>query len=487
MEKCKYCNQELEEGSTLCPHCGKDNAQQDQAPAEETPAEEAAASDVQEPQAPVEEAVQPQKKATPGKIALAVGAVVVLLAVLVALIVAGVQGNNATETTAETSAPTETTQETVPATIPADGNPDDATCKGSYTVTDEQAKAARETVVATIGENQLTNGQLQAHYWGTVTSFMSSQQGYYLMMSGVLDYSKPLDTQVSFVDETMTWQQTFLQQALENWQTSTAMAAEAKKAGIQMSAEEREYLDNIEQNLTETAEGYGMTLDELMLANMGPGTTLEDFAAYQELYSQGSGYYTQEVAKLVPTEEELKAFYDLHAQEYAAGGINEEDTMVDVRHILVTVKGEEDATEYTDEQWETCKTEAQFILDTWLEGAKTEESFAALANEKSEDPGSNTVGGLYENVFEGQMVEPFEEWCFDESRVYGDYGLVKTDYGYHVMFFVNSRPQWEYYAENDWRTEQINNFVEQMQSGYPMEVEYGNISLGLLDSGETAE
>ena len=32
-----------------------------------------------------------------------------------------------------TELPTSTVEETVPATIPADGNPEDVTCKGSYT------------------------------------------------------------------------------------------------------------------------------------------------------------------------------------------------------------------------------------------------------------------------------------------------------------------------------------------------------------------
>ena len=42
MEKCKFCDAQLEEGSTICPGCGKDNAAQ-QAPVEETPAAETVA------------------------------------------------------------------------------------------------------------------------------------------------------------------------------------------------------------------------------------------------------------------------------------------------------------------------------------------------------------------------------------------------------------------------------------------------------------
>ena len=60
-----------------------------------------------------------------------------------------------TETTAPSAA--ETTQPTVPATMPEDGNPGDVTCKGSYTADSVNASA----VVATVGNEQLTNGQLQ--------------------------------------------------------------------------------------------------------------------------------------------------------------------------------------------------------------------------------------------------------------------------------------------------------------------------------------
>ena len=99
---------------------------------------------------------EPAKKATPGKIAVAVGTVVLLAAVLIALIFSGNQNK-------EEAPAAESTEvvETVEATIPADGNPEDVTCKGSYSVSDEEVKAAADTVVATIGEHTLTNSQLQ--------------------------------------------------------------------------------------------------------------------------------------------------------------------------------------------------------------------------------------------------------------------------------------------------------------------------------------
>lgn len=114
-----------------------------------------------------------------------------------------------------------------------------------------------------------------------------------------------------------------------------------------------------------------------------------------------------------------------------------------VRHILVGFEhdheaaGEHDhsSTSYTDEEKAAALAEAEAILNEWKSGEASESSFADLANAKSDD-GDGTTGGLYEDVFPGQMVAPFEDWCYDASRMPGDTGIVESTYGYHVMYFV---------------------------------------------------
>ncbi|MFR8334817.1 MAG: peptidylprolyl isomerase [Oscillospiraceae bacterium] len=60
-----------------------------------------------------------------------------------------------------------------------------------------------------------------------------------------------------------------------------------------------------------------------------------------------------------------------------------------------------------------------------------------LAQQKSSDSRlQRQRGGLYENVALGQMVEAFNDWIFDTSRKAGDVGIVETDYGCHLMYFV---------------------------------------------------
>lgn len=433
-----------------------------------------------EASAPVEE----KKKATPGKIALAVAAVIVLLAALIALIVVGLK-DDPNVSPAETAVAEDQTGAVIEATIPADGNPGDVTCKGSYTVTDEEMLAAKDTVVATMEGRELTNGQLQVYYWMEVQNFLSNY-GSYAMYFG-MDYTQPLDTQMSTADEALTWQQYFLQLGLNNWQQVQSMLHMAEKTGMEASAEDQAYLDGLEAYVESIASSNGVTVDELMRSNFGPGAGMEEYRYFQETYLKGLPYYEAESAKLVPAQEDLEAFFAEHEQEYANSGVTKDSKFVDVRHILIQIEGgttdENGVTTYSDEEWKTCEEEAQAILDTWLAGDKTEDSFAALASEKTEDPGSMATGGLYEQVYPGQMVQPFNDWCFDEARQYGDYGLVKTDYGYHVMFFVSSEPQWTYYAESDWLGEQTNKLLEEIVAAYPMEVDYEKIALGYINLG----
>lgn len=143
--------------------------------------------------------------------------------------------------------------------------------------------------------------------------------------------------------------------------------------------------------------------------------------------------------------------------------------LVNVRHILAQYEGgttdEIGATVYSDEEKAAAKAEAEAILNEWKSGAATEDSFAALATEKTDDSGSKDNGGLYEEVYPGQMVTAFNNWCFDASRKTGDTDIVETDYGYHVMYFVGNADisYRDYLLTNDLResdfSEWYNNLV----------------------------
>lgn len=450
--------------------------------AEEMTEEKVSTQETEEETVSAEESpAEPEKKATPGKIALAVGAVVVLAAVLIALIATGFGGKEAQ--TVE-SVPAETAAvETVPATVPVDGNPEDVTCKGTYTVSDEEAVSAKDVVVAAIGEDQLTNGQLQVYYWSIVNNYLNSESGYYAMMDGSLDYTRPLDTQWSTEEEGLTWQQYFLKEALNFWQLYVSLAEEAKAEGMELSQEDQAYLDDMTASLEQSAASYGVTVEELMRNNFGPGAGVDEYRVFQQRMLEGREFYENALTAMQPTQEDLEDFYTRNEEIFAANEITKEDKLVDARHILIGPDGgtadENGVVSYSEEEWAACEAEAQAILDEFLSGDKTEDTFAAMATEKTDDGGSRNTGGLYEGIYKGQMVKPFEEWCFDDSRAYGDTGLVKTDYGYHIMYYVGSEPMWTLYAESGWVAEQSNAFLMGLAEKYPVEdAAYENMVLG---------
>lgn len=134
--------------------------------------------------------------------------------------------------------------------------------------------------------------------------------------------------------------------------------------------------------------------------------------------------------KLIKAEGDNKSTYTVYLLSTESHLVDEPSTY-DVAHILVKFDVEDDE-EPTEEQKAAALAEAQAILDEYLAGEKTQEAFVALGEEKTDD--SNVV---YEGVTQGQMVEAFENWSLDASRQAGDTEIVETEYGYHVMYFID--------------------------------------------------
>jgi len=73
-----------------------------------------------------------------------------------------------------------------------------------------------------------------------------------------------------------------------------------------------------------------------------------------------------------------------------------------------------------------------------IERLNNGEDFAALAAELSTDPGSKDNGGVYEDVPQGQFVEPFDKATFEDLEP-GETTQtpVQTQFGYHVIRLIS--------------------------------------------------
>ena len=79
------------------------------------------------------------------------------------------------------------------------------------------------------------------------------------------------------------------------------------------------------------------------------------------------------------------------------------------------------------------------------------------------------------------MVPEFNDWCFDPARQTGDYDLVKTDYGYHVMYFVQSQPMWFVNAESDLLESISTAIVPELLEKYEMNCSFSSMVLGNVE------
>ena len=418
--KCTNCGTELENEQTVCPNCAAE-------------------------QKPKRKSMKQRQKAKLKKMIIAITAGVLAVVLAVALILTGINDGW--------------------------GRENNIYKKKSYGTAGWVASLSRDRVVVTLGDYTLTNGELQVLYTLQVLDFVN-QYGSYLSYVG-MDISQPLSQQVYDTETGLTWEQHFLQLAITVWVEYCASNAAADKANFQLPAEFTEHLAKLETTIKASAEKDGFSsVDDMLKHDLGENVRYKHYFSYLSMYYKNNLYLNELVANMEVTDAEIeKYFTDNETALKQNNGITKKTgDMVDVRHILVMPEGgtkSEDGktTTYSDAEWEACRVKAQAIYDEWLNGEKTEESFGKLANEKSQDQnGQVTNGGLYENVSKGQMVADFENWIFADGRTTGDHGLVKTEYGYHVMYFVDSEAIWIRYCragvQNQRLADMIDAFVD---------------------------
>ncbi len=153
----------------------------------------------------------------------------------------------------------------------------------------------------------------------------------------------------------------------------------------------------------------------------------------------------------------------------------------DVRHLLVQAEttsadGKELSESEKNKNFDEAKKEAEALLKQWKEGEATEESFSALVKEHTDDAGSKETGGLYEGIAnDGKYVQEFTDWALAEHKV-GDTGLVKTTYGYHIMYYVSNDgiEKWESDTRAAIANDKYNDYFEGLYDDIEAKVERTN-------------
>ena len=497
---CKHCQAPLEDGNSVCPSCGWDNSlpeetetiafsPEETAQAPATP-EESSGSPEQDLPSPGEASDSQPKPVNRKKLALVIGGAVLVLALIAVAIwfLARPAESLPTDPAESTASTTDTTREET-------AEPTGVLVREDYTFEGDDITPELSKAVATMGDATLSNGLLQIFYWRSYYDFLNNYSSYIAYIG--LDTTKPLNEQTCGMSSTtMTWEQFFLDNALQTWAQYQAVRLDAEAAGYTISEGTQTQLNSSAQQLETSAQQYGFDSVQAMLeADFGAGVTAETYQSYMELYMTSMDYYYSQMDALTPSAEEVEAYYDENQETFTQNGIDKNETpaTINVRHILIQPEGEKAGTDdngnavYSEEQLAAAKEKAQALYDQWLAGEATEASFADLVADNSADTGSVSNGGLYEGVAPNQMVTEFNDWCFDPTRKAGDTGLVETEFGCHIMYFVSAseKTYWYTSAESQMMQERSTQLLQTSLENHPYEVDYDAIVLGKVQTSTT--
>ena len=452
---CKFCGEVLADETSVCAHCGKDNAQ------EEIVATQMPEFSVEEigdglpfEQEDMEDAALNQNR-TKGKGWKIVAAVVCCVALLGALAVLVLQGMG----------------------IDLKPRQNDVFYKDSYTVSDKTAVRKANDIVATMGDAKLTNAQLQVLCWMPVDEFLRTNGTSYF------DYKEPLDEQIAYKASGQTWQQVFIERAINSWHRYQLLWKLSEEGEYALIDEYKDSANDLFATLEEMAKEYKFeNADAMIKEDMGAACVAKDYIDYIMLYNVAKLIISEKYDQWDPSLKDLEKYFTDNEAAFKQNGVTKESGYtVNVRHILVQLAEPAAASNgkvsYNDEQWEQCRQEAQALLDQWLAGDADEASFAQLANKHSKDGGSNTKGGLYSLVKKGYMVENFDNWIFDKARAVGDTGLVKTEFGYHIMYFVGSEDVWVTSARENFLLDKLEEELSMLEKDNPIQINYKNIAI----------
>lgn len=156
-----------------------------------------------------------------------------------------------------------------------------------------------------------------------------------------------------------------------------------------------------------------------------------------------------------------------------------EDTDNNRYFVLAFERRYLDETPTADVRMLLTQEDGQALLDEWLAGEATEESFEALCAQHSEDALTAAQGGLYEGVAQGSLPDALNEWLFDQSRAAGDTAAITSEEdGYtYVLYYVGTNdPEWKLSIRNTLLSETMTAYMEEISAGIEVEDNKGNLN-----------
>lgn len=163
--------------------------------------------------------------------------------------------------------------------------------------------------------------------------------------------------------------------------------------------------------------------------------------------------------------EEIASYYEKNSSEF------EQSEQVQAEHILIRMEANASAKD---------KEKARKSIDMIQDKLKNGDSFATLAEQFSEDPGSKNKGGNLGYFGRGQMVKEFEDAAF-ATKPGETSPPVQTSFGWHLIHVLDRKAleklpleqvskEIESRLKADRNEKALKKLIEELKSKYPVTV-----------------
>lgn len=254
---------------------------------------------------------------------------------------------------------------------------------------------------------------------------------------------------------------------IERTDEETAAQLEPVKAEQKALAEEIKAKLEGGANPEALIEEYKDRLSGSSLSASSTGSSLSSYSAYGPWLTDSA----RKAGDIDLFERDYTSYFYYYVVVYEGRALVQEPAN-DVRHILIQA-GDGSGTP-TQAEYDEAEKKAQDLLAEWKAGDATEDSFAALVTANTSDTASASTGGLYSNITSvSGYAQAFKDWACDPARRAGDTGLVKTEYGWHIMYYAASKePVWKQTASSALQEQDYTGLTEGASQGW-------NISRGI--------
>ncbi len=321
----------------------------------------------------------------------------------------------------------------------------------------------KNTIAATIGDRQLNSVELGYYYTDAVNNYYNEwYQQYntytdsYLQAVG-LDATKPLDEQVFDENTGKTWDEYFVELAVNNAKSDYALYDLAQAENFTLPEDEQTSLDTSLTNLQTYASLYGYSgADQYLRAIYGYGAELDSYKAYSERSAIAQAFEAAHLDSLTYEDADIREYEKDKAANYNSYTYSS----AYLSYTDFRVGGTEDENgnkTYSDEENEAARAALKAAAEK-LATATTLDELKAMIDTIEVNEESQLAVNDSENALHTSLNAALSDWLAAEERKEGDIAAIantsttKDDdgnettvvNGYYVAYFTskndNSKP-----------------------------------------------